>query len=127
MNKVGGAFLAVGTVVVLGGAIFFGLTPTGHKIINDWKYALKKEDENIYENKKEVEDTCRSYIASYNADKNTYLQYKDSTDEFYLRLATEAKLRANNTATVYNEYFLKNKYVWKDNIPDDIYSKLELL
>lgn len=29
-------------------------------------------------------------------------------------------MRANRTANSYNEYILKNSYVWEDNIPSDI-------
>ena len=36
-----------------------------------------------------------------------------------------AKTRANNTASTYNNYILKNSYVWKDNIPSDIKTKLD--
>ena len=35
--------------------------------------------------------------------------------------------RANQTATVYNEYILKNNYVWNNNIPSDIYMTLEII
>ena len=34
--------------------------------------------------------------------------------------AEQAKMRANRTANSYNEYILKNSYVWEDNIPSDI-------
>lgn len=31
------------------------------------------------------------------------------------------------TAAAYNEYILKNSYVWEDNIPKDIRQSLEML
>lgn len=39
--------------------------------------------------------------------------------------ADQAKMRANRTAANYNNYILKNSYVWSGNIPDDIMSELK--
>lgn len=114
---------AVATLAI-GGAIFFTATPLGRSIIVDWQYALTKPDEKSYENRKKVEDQCRSMIASYNSDKLSYYQYRDSTNELEQSWAQSYKQRANSTATTYNEYFLKNSYVWKDNIPSDIVKNL---
>lgn len=36
-------------------------------------------------------------------------------------------MRANRTAATYNEYILKNSYVWKGNVPDDIRAQLVAL
>ena len=36
-------------------------------------------------------------------------------------------MRANKTAATYNEYVLKNSYVWEENVPDDILTRLEYL
>lgn len=76
---------------------------------------------------KKVEDTCRAMISSYNTDKHTYEQYKDSDNEEKQEWAEQAKMRANKTASTYNNYILKNSYVWKDNVPDDIYMTLEFI
>ena len=38
--------------------------------------------------------------------------------------AEQAKMRANITAASYNEYILKNSFVWDGNIPKDISEKL---
>lgn len=112
-------------VVVIALSIFFYATPTGKKIINGYHEDLQKaDDETLYEAKKQVEDTCRSMIASYKADKLMYEQYKDSDDKVLKSSAEQAKIRANRTATTYNEYILKNNYVWKNNIPADIFMNL---
>ena len=67
-------------VVFIGLSIFFSSTPTGKRIWNDWWHEVKEaDDETNYETLKEVEDTCRSMISSYNADKLTYVQYKDES------------------------------------------------
>ena len=36
-------------------------------------------------------------------------------------------MRANKTAASYNNYILKNSYVWSDNVPKDIYTKLDYI
>lgn len=114
-------------VLISGVTIFFTLTPTGKSIINQWQYSLNKVDEKTYENQKEVEDTCRAMIVSYNNDKQIYLQYKDSDNQLEKELSNNAKTRANQTAINYNNYILKNSYVWKDNVPSDIYMQLQIL
>ena len=119
-------FSILGTLIV-GLTLFFTVTSTGKKIINDWQYSLNRVDERDYEHQKEVEDTCRMMIASYNNDKLIYLQYKDSDKELEIEMSNNARTRANQTASNYNNYILKNKYVWKDNVPNDIYMQLEYL
>lgn len=127
MRTVGIVLLTILFVVVIGLTIFFTVVPSGRAIINDWKYSLEKVDEKTYENQKEVEDTCRAMISSYTQDKLVYEQYKDSEIEEERGWANNAKIRANNTASTYNNYILKNSYVWKDNVPSDIYTKLEYI
>ena len=107
--------------------IFFGATPVGKRIIVDWQNGLKKVDENVYETRREVEDTCRAMIASYNSDNLIYEQYKDSDVEEERSWANNAKIRANQTASTYNNYILKNSYVWSSNVPSDIKLQLEYI
>lgn len=73
----------------------------------------------------EVEDSCRAMIANYQADVLIYNQYKNSEEKEQRNWASQAQIRANKTAAQYNEYILKNNYVWKYGIPDDIKSELE--
>lgn len=101
--------------------IFFNATPMGKAMWNNWFHAVQKADDDTnYETLKKVEDTCRSMIASYNSDKLTYEQYKDSDNEEKQSWAEQAKMRANKTASSYNNYILENEYVWKGNVPNDI-------
>ena len=51
---------------------------------------------------------------------DTYNMYKDSDNEEKLSWAEQARMRANKTANSYNEYVLKNSYVWNGNVPIDI-------
>ena len=120
MSKVGTIIVTIISVILIGAIIFFGFTPGGRRVWNSYTHSLEKADENQYETKKQVEDTARSMIASYKSDVATYEQYKESDNEEKQSWAEQAKMRANRTANSYNEYILKNSYVWEDNIPSDI-------
>lgn len=122
--------IVIGSIllIVIGLAIYFNATPSGKKAWAEYQDNIQQaEDEGDYETRKKVEDTCRSMIASYKTDKLTYETYKDSDDAVLKSSANSARIRANQTANTYNEYVLKNSYVWKDNVPDDIVSTLETI
>lgn len=103
-------------------------SPFGIFLANKYNYTMKKvNDLTNYKTLKEVEDTCRSYIVSYESDRLMYEQYKDSDSAEEKKWANSAKIRANKTAIAYNEYILKNTYVFEDNVPSDIRSKLSIL
>jgi len=125
-SSVKGVIAAIVVIFVLA-LIFFTAVPAGRELWNNYTHSLEKADEVDYETKKKVEDTARSMITSYEADKLMYEQYKDSNDEEKQDWAESAKTRANRTASSYNNYILKNSYVWKDNIPSDIKMKLEVI
>ena len=115
-------------IFFIGIIIFFTCTQSGVMMINNWKHGLKTVDgATRYETKKKVEDSCRSMIASYKTDKITYEQYKDSDNEEKQGWAEQAKMRANKTASAYNNFILKNEFVWKGNVPSDIFMKLEII
>ena len=120
--------LTILSMALIFAIIFFAGTPTGRAIVNNWQFSLQKVDDvTLYEKRKEVEDACRAMMASYNADKLTYEQYRGSDNPEKQSWAEQAKMRANKTASSYNEYVLKNSFVWKDNVPADIYMKLEYI
>ena len=122
MNK--GIAIAICCVLLIP-SVYFGTTPSGRKTWNNWWHNVQTADDDTrYETRKKVEDTCRSMIASYNADKLTYEQYKDSDNSEKQSWAEQAKMRANRTASDYNNYVIKNNYVWKNNVPSDIYTVL---
>ena len=127
MKVFGITILSILAVVVLGGlSIGFGWFDTW--LTNKVDYVDHKiEDRTKYETRKKVEDTARASIASYKADKATWEMYKDSTDPEKQSWAEQARMRANRTATTYNEYILKNSYVFEGNIPSDINYELFLL
>ena len=105
--------------------IFFAATPVGRATWNNWFFNVQKADDATrYETRKQVEDTCRAMIASYEADRLTYEQYKDSDNDEQQSWADQAKMRANKTASSYNNYILKNSFVWDGNIPYDIDNNL---
>lgn len=95
---------------------------------NEVDYVNQKiDDATNYETRKEVEDSCRAMVASYEADKLTYEQYKNSKNAEHQSWAAQAKMRANRTAANYNNYVLKNSYVWDGNIPEDITEELKII
>lgn len=125
MNKI---IAIVASCVLLIPIIYFSATPSGRRTWNNWWHNVQTADDDTrYETRKKVEDTCRSMIASYNSDKLTYEQYKDSDNSEKQSWAEQAKMRANKTASTYNNYILKNNYVWKNDVPFDIYSTLAYL
>lgn len=118
-----GLLAAVG-VIFLCFIFWLGFTPSGLSVFNSYNYTMNKVDEYTnYQVLKEVEDTCRSMQSSYEADRLAYEQYNGQEGEKQT-WAEQAKMRANRTAATYNEYILKNSYVWSGNVPDDIQMEL---
>lgn len=114
------------TVLICISLIFLGWGNTW--LGNQVEYVDQKiDDATNYETRKTVEDSCRAMIASYEADKLTYEQYKNSESDEQRSWADQAKMRANRTAANYNNYILKNSYVWSGNIPEDILTELPVV
>lgn len=123
--KIIGAIIGTVLIMFVGYVTFF---PGGKALINSYDNMMKKvDDRTTYETRKKVEDTARASIASYKTDKATYEMYKDSSDKEKQSWAEQAKMRANKTANIFNEYMRKNSYVFEGNIPGDINYQLELL
>ena len=130
MNKTHSFLVTLLVIIFLTGMgflVYFRATPSGREKWNNWFYSLEKVDEKTYANQKMVEDTARAMISSYTADKLIYEQYNNSEVQEERSWANNAKIRANQTASTYNNYILQNSYVWKDNIPPDIYRTLPYL
>lgn len=128
MNRAMTSVLCCVLALVLLFGVGYTISPSVRELVNGMKHDVQKADDRTnYETIKKVEDTCRAMIASYEADKLTYEQYKDSTDKEKTEWAEQAKMRANKTAASYNNYILKNSYVWSDNVPKDIYMKLDYI
>lgn len=118
--------IAVACVICL--LICAATTPIGRGLWNSHFYAVQKvDDATSYKTKKQVEDSCRAMIASYESDRLTYEQYKDSESEEKQGWAEQAKMRANKTASTYNNYVLENNFVWNGNVPKDIQESLEYI
>lgn len=117
-------------IVILGvlSIMAYELIPNFRVFINNQLYAVQKaDDQTSYETRKQVENTARAMIASYEADVAVYTQYKSSDNEERQSWAEQAKMRANRTVATYNNYILKNSYIWEGNIPSDIYYELQLV
>ena len=118
-------YILAGILAALIGVAFI---PEVRANFNLYRNEMKRtDDRTTYEARKRVEDEARSLVASYNNDKLRYEQYKTSTDKTYLEWAEQAKMRANQTATIFNEFVLKNSYVFEGNIPADINFQLQVL
>ena len=127
MNKTEKVLTAILIALVLMAA-FFCITPVGVALRNSYGFAVQKvDDATRYETRKKVEDTCRAMIANYEADRISYEQYKQSDDAEKQGWAEQAKMRANRTAASYNEYYLKNRFVWSGAVPSDIGGSLPYL
>ena len=128
------ALCVIGIIIlIIGSIVCLIIGSTGLRWFDTWftnktTYIDKKiDDATNYDTIKKVEDTCRSMISSYKTDKATYQQYKNSDNSEKQSWAEQAKMRANKTANTYNEYILKNSFVWKGNVPDDIEQKLPII
>lgn len=124
--------LVIVVSIVLAMMIGFGswvsFTHAGRAAWNLWFGSVQKvDDATNYNTRKKVEDTCRSMISSYEADRLTYEQYRDSDNKEKQSWAEQAKMRANKTAATYNNFILENSYVWSGNVPDDIRQELSYL
>lgn len=123
-------------LAIIGGIVIAALLVVG-SVASGWfgtwffnkvEYIDQKiDDATSYDTIKKVEDSCRAMIASYEADKLTYVQYKDSDNEEKRSWAEQARMRANRTASTYNNYVLENSFVWQGNVPKDIFMKLPYL
>lgn len=128
MNKEMTSILCCVLALTLLFGVGYAISPSVRELVNGVKHDVQKADDRTnYRTIKKVEDTCRAMISSYEADKLTYEQYKNSTNKEKTEWAEQAKIRANKTAASYNNYVLKNNYVWSGNVPKDIYTKLEYI
>lgn len=126
-NKMAIVFSAI-VISILLIVIGYNFAPGIRETVNKNQTAVQIVDNQTrYETLKKVEDTCRAMISSYESDVLTWKQYKDSESEVERTWAAQAKMRANKTASSYNNYILQNNFVWKDNIPEDIRSTLDII
>jgi len=115
-------------VIVILSVLYLTATPGGRGVLNRWVFEIQKIDDTTrYATIRRVEDTSRAMIALYTVDKMTYEQYRISDNAEKREWGEQAKMRANKTATSYNEFILKNSFVWQGNIPADIYMKLVVI
>ena len=121
----GKVVLLIVALIALAG-ILYACSPIGRGVINGNQYLVQKVDDRTnYKTLREVEDTARAMISSYESDKLMYEQYRDASTEEQRSWSMQARTRANKTAAVYNNYILKNSFVWKSGVPADIKDKLE--
>ena len=130
--KRGFTLVALMIVIAIIGILFVSFFPavyrytsSGRGFWNRHMYSVQKTDDATrYETMRTVEDTCRAMQASYQADVATYEMYARSGKTEW---AQQVAIRANRTAASYNEYVLKNSFVWAGNVPADIKAELPLV
>lgn len=123
-----GVLCAVLIIFIVAPILFFTVTPVGRAAWNSWFFSVQKADDATrYSTRKQIEDTCRAMMASYKSDCATYELYANSDSDEKQSWAEQARMRANKTAASYNEYVLKNSFVWDGNIPSDIDYQLPYL
>ena len=126
-EKIACVLVAVFLTAIVGLGMGY-MTPAGRAAVNTYLFNVQKaDDQTNYATKKEAEDTCRAMLSSYESDRLTYEQYKDSDSKEKQSWAEQAKMRANKTASTYNNYILENSFVWEGNVPADIRNKLEYI
>ena len=69
-----------------------------------------------------VEETCRRYIALWEADLELYNETKDSDNPDIQRIHERVKTRMNEVADSYNKYLMTNGYVFAETLPEGIYA-----
>lgn len=112
-------------VFVLFVVLLFVFSPEIRGVFNRKAYEVQKVDDTTsYETLKKIEDTALNMITNYGSDKLFYEQYVNSTVAEERSWATQAKMRANRTAVMYNIYITENHYLWKDGLPDNLKIKL---
>ena len=71
MNKVvAGIIGGVAACILIFNCIYFGATPSGRTVWNNWFHAVQKADDDTnYATRKKVEDTCRAISLHTNSTK----------------------------------------------------------
>ena len=75
--------------------------------------------------KRELEETQRKRIESWEYEVEIYLQYKDSEKPGDQEFADEAKTKANEVAAAYNEDMMKFGNLWGETFSEGIYAVIE--
>ena len=122
--------------IILGGitifllAIVFGivLAPRWVRARNEFRFNLQTiHDQTDYATLRRVEDTARAMIATWEADRLMWEQFRNSEYREERNWANGALMRANRTASNFNNFMLENSFVWAFGVPDDIAEPLPIL
>ena len=104
------------------------ITEPMRAIWNNYRHNLQQvDDATLYRTRRQVEDTARAMQANYVADVLTWEQYKDSDSQEQRGWASNARMRANRTASNFNNFMRENNFVWSYGIPYDIDEDLPFL
>lgn len=127
-QKKSAVLILIGILLFAVCVVWISCTHVGRASWNIWMGSVQKTDDATrYQTRKEVENACRAMVSSYEADRITYEQYRNSNNSEKQSWAEQAKMRANKTAATYNHYVLENSFVWRGNVPEGIKSDLPYL
>lgn len=122
--RIGLRILLLGFLI---GMVIFSNSPESVEIKNEIeKDMINAEMETDYPTYLQAEKDLRSFLASYESDKITYISNKDNADNVSQQLANAAKTRANRTVATYNQ-LLKQTLYQKVTLPDDLKNELEYI
>lgn len=115
----------LGVLIVV---VLFFQAPNIHRFFNNWRFGIQEaHDQTDYATLRRVEDTARAMVASFEADRLQWEQFRDSDVQEERNWANGAMMRANRTASSFNNFMRENSFVWAYGIPSDIDFRMEYL
>ena len=120
------ALALIGAILLVVGAIAF--EPAMIRFEN-WRSFRNQvaHDQTDYNTLRRVEDQARAMLATWHGDVAQFEAFRDSTDSHERSIANAALIRANRTASTFNNFILTNSFVWAYGVPDDIAEELPLI
>jgi len=113
-------------VILIGGGVI--AAPHYLRWRNEFRFELQTiHDQTDYTTLRRVEDTARAMVATWEGDRLQWEQFKDSDVQEERNWANGALMRANRTATSFNNFILENSFVWAYGVPDDLQEPLPIL
>ena len=98
------------------------------RAVNQWRFDVQTaHDQTDYATLRRVENTARAMISSYHADLLIWENYRNSDIQEQRNWASSARIRANTTASTFNNFILENSFVWAYGVPDDIAVELPVI
>ena len=115
--------IALGLLIIVLALIF---APPWIRARNEYRATLQRiHAETCPDMLRAQERQARNMIASWEADRDQWLMFRDSDNQEERNWANGALMRANRTASSFNNFMLEHS--WIHGIPDDIAESLPML